>query len=50
MSGIPSVGSEKVSRATFAALLAVSGSTCTCEVCQILKNVVQELKAEFVKA
>jgi hypothetical protein len=41
-------GGEKMARATFAAILAASTSNCTCETCIILKQVAQQIKAEFL--
>jgi hypothetical protein len=48
MEHLPQAG-EKVSRATFAAILTAASSTCTCDVCKILKGIVEDLKLEFTK-
>ena len=45
---IPNVSGDRVARATFTALLTASSSKCDCETCKILRQVVEEMKKEFV--
>jgi len=47
-SNIPAVPGDRVARATFTALLTASSSGCDCETCKILRQVVEEMKKEFV--
>jgi hypothetical protein len=48
MSGVEVVGESRVARATFAALLAAATSNCNCEACTILRQAIQQMKAEFL--
>lgn len=47
-SNLPTVPGDRVARATFTALLTASSSGCDCETCKILRQVVEEMKKEFV--
>jgi len=44
---MPEVAGAKESRAFFAALLAACRSDCDCEVCQILREVADNMTKEF---
>lgn len=45
---VPS-GSERMARATMAAILAASSENCQCEACRILREVSKEIKGEFLQ-